>query len=369
MQDELRRQYIESLPERLAQLRALTGEWRGGSEAAEQGIRMLAHSLYGSGATFGLPAISEAARQVEQAASADLLKQLPALVNVLKRIIEDGAPEAEAQGQAAILLIEDDEACSSMIQSVLKRLYPELRLDLARRASEAQEYLVNKPYVLIVLDLVLPDRDGREILKEVRMDFQLQMPVLVLTGIDKDVVRVECMSLGADKVLLKPFEPDVLGPVIEALLRKNEKTQLALVPKGQELEDRTPDKDRVKVDLTGKSVLLAEDDQSQANLVRHRLIQEGLTVQHVQNGREAMTALRTRAFSLVILDVRMPMFDGFEVLERIRGELGLKTPVIMLTGMGSEADIIRGYDLGANDYLLKPFNIVQLVARVKSLLK
>lgn len=367
MQDELRRQYIESLPERLTQLRALITELRAGNAAAEQGIRMLAHSLYGSGATFGLPAISEAARHVEQATAADLLKQLPALVNVLKGVIKDGVQNA--QGQAAILLIEDDKACSSMIQSVLRRLAPDYRLDLAQRAADAQEFLVNKTYALVILDLILPDRDGREILREIRMDFQLPMPVLVLTGIDKDVVRVECMSLGADKVLLKPFEPEVLGPVIEALLRKNEKAQLALVPKGQELADTTPDKGKVKVDLSGKSVLLAEDDQSQANLVRQRLIQEGLSVQHVQNGREAMTALRTRDFSLIILDVKMPLFDGFEVLERIRGELELKTPVIMLTAMGSEADIVRGYDLGASDYLLKPFNIVQLVARVKSLLK
>jgi len=64
--------------------------------------------------------------------------------------------------------------------------------------------------------------------------------------------------------------------------------------------------------------------------------------------------------------------DGFRVLPfagRIRGELGLNTPVIMLTAMGSEVDIVRGYDLGANDYLLKPFNVVQLIARIKSLLK
>ena len=367
MQDELRRQYIESLPERLGQLRGLVTELRGGNDAAADGIRRLAHSLHGSGATFGLPAISEAARRVEQAAPAELPKQLAPLLNVLKAVIEEAADASGTQG--AILLIEDDAACSNMIRALLERHFQAYRLDLACSAAEAEEYLVNNVYALAIVDLVLPDRDGREILKEIRLDFQLQMPVLVLTAVDRDVVRVECMSLGADKVLLKPFEPDTLPPVVEALLRKNEKAKLTLVPKGQELQEPLANKDRVKIDLTGKSVLLAEDDQSQANLVRQRLIQEGLTVQHVPNGREAMAALRTRDFSLIILDVRMPLFDGFEVLERIRNELDMKTPVIMLTAMGSEADIVRGYDLGANDYLLKPFNVVQLVARVKSLLK
>lgn len=367
MQDELRRQYVESLPERLKQLRALAAALLKGDETAIEGIRMLAHSMHGSGATYGLPAISEAARRVEHAAATELLKAIPELANVLKAVIEDASRDKSRD--VAVLIIEDDPAFSNMVEAVLHQRKPEARTDLARSAAEAQEFLVARSYSLVILDLILPDRDGREILKEIRLDFQLQVPVLVFTAVDKDVVRVECMSLGADKVLLKPFDPATLGVVIDNLLRKNERAQLALVPKGQEMEQVVPEKNRVKVDLVGKIVLLAEDDQSQANLVRQRLIQEGLEVHHVQNGREAMAALRTRAFSLVILDVKMPLFDGFEVLERIRGELDLQTPVIMLTAMGSEADIVRGYDLGANDYLLKPFNVVQLIARVKSLLK
>lgn len=122
--------------------------------------------------------------------------------------------------------------------------------------------------------------------------------------------------------------------------------------------------------MSGKLVLLAEDDAIQAALIKQQLAQQGLTVQHASNGREAMAFLRTRHFDLIILDVKMPLFNGFEVLERVRGELGLKdVPVIMVTAMGSEADIIRGYDLGANDYLLKPYSPVQLMARVKGFLK
>lgn len=367
MQDELRRQYVEALPERLKQLRTLAAGLLKGDQSAVEGIRVLAHSLHGSGATFGLPAISDAARRVEHAAPAELLKAIPELANVLKAVIEDAAHDK--QHDVSVLIIEDDPAFSNMVEAVLRKRTPQARTDLARSAAEAQELLVARSYALVILDLILPDRDGREILREIRLDFQLPVPVLVFTAVDKDVVRVECMSLGADKVLLKPFDPETLGMVIENLLRKNERAQLALVPKGQEMEQAVPDKDRVKVDLTGKSVLLAEDDQTQATLVRQRLTQEGLEVVHVQNGREAMAMLRTRAFSLVILDVKMPLFDGFEVLERIRGELDLQTPVIMLTAMGSEVDIVRGYDLGANDYLLKPFNVVQLIARIKSLLK
>lgn len=77
-----------------------------------------------------------------------------------------------------------------------------------------------------------------------------------------------------------------------------------------------------------------------------------------------------KSYALVILDVRMPVLDGFEVLKRIRAEPFTKRlPVIMLTAMGSESEIIKGYDMGADDYILKPYSAIQLVARVKSLLK
>jgi len=80
--------------------------------------------------------------------------------------------------------------------------------------------------------------------------------------------------------------------------------------------------------------------------------------------------LRSTQCSLAILDVKMPDMDGFDVLEKIRGELGLTSlPVILLTALGGEADIIRGYDMGVDDYMLKPISEVYLVARVKSLLK
>lgn len=79
MQDELRRQYVEALPERLKQLRTLAAGLLKGDQSAIEGIRVLAHSLHGSGATFGLPAISDAARRVEHAAPAELLKATPAV--------------------------------------------------------------------------------------------------------------------------------------------------------------------------------------------------------------------------------------------------------------------------------------------------
>jgi DNA-binding response OmpR family regulator len=366
MHEDLRRQYLATLPERLAQLKSFVKDYRLGNTEVDEQIRMLAHSLYGSGGTFGFQEISDASHKVEHAPPHELLKYVPDLAKVLIDTIEQGkAPEP-----VRILIIDDDPLTAALVRDRIVAAYPEHGIDLAGSAREGQELLVKHSYSLVILDLMLPDRDGRDVLREIRLDFKLTMPVLVLTGIDKDIIRVECMSLGADKVLLKPLDDEALLSVVTSLLKKNEKTKLELVPKGNEVV-RTEDGGKsVSVDIAGKQVLLAEDDSIQAALIKQQLNQQGLSVHHANNGREAMALLRTRSFDLIILDVKMPLFSGFEVLERVRGELGLKeVPVIMVTAMGSEADIIRGYDLGADDYLLKPYSPVQLMARVKGFLK
>ncbi len=116
-------------------------------------------------------------------------------------------------------------------------------------------------------------------------------------------------------------------------------------------------------------VALAEDDELIASVVKHRLEREGMTVKHFTNGdsaREGMLRLRP---ALAILDVKMPGMDGFELLGRLRAEPTLAgLPIMMLTSMGNEHDVVRGLQLGADDYVVKPFSPVELVARVHRLL-
>ncbi|MBZ0258282.1 response regulator, partial [bacterium] len=119
-----------------------------------------------------------------------------------------------------------------------------------------------------------------------------------------------------------------------------------------------------------KTLLLAEDDELIASIIKHRLGREGYEITHHTDGESALHAAQERRFSLVILDVKMPVMDGFEVLTKLRETKEYeKSPIILLTAMGSEKDIVRGFKLGANDYILKPFSPVQLLARVQRLLK
>lgn len=117
-------------------------------------------------------------------------------------------------------------------------------------------------------------------------------------------------------------------------------------------------------------VLVAEDDDITAKILIHRLEREGFRVVRYDNGQEAYKGALGSNPTLVLLDVKMPGMDGFEVLERLRKTPSyVAVPIVMLTSMGSEGDVVRGFRLGADDYMLKPFSPTELVARLRRLLR
>ncbi len=118
------------------------------------------------------------------------------------------------------------------------------------------------------------------------------------------------------------------------------------------------------------TVLVAEDDRVTATLVKHRLERSGFDVVHALTGTDALASAERGEIGLFILDIRMPGMDGFELLTRLRTSPGhASTPILMLTNLGREEDIVRAFDLGANDYVTKPFSPIELLARVQRLLR
>lgn len=113
-------------------------------------------------------------------------------------------------------------------------------------------------------------------------------------------------------------------------------------------------------------VLFAEDEQDLNNIITMALKQEGYSVDPCFDGEEAYDYLSATEYDVAILDVMMPKMDGFQVLKKIRDE-GNKTPVLMLTARDSVEDRVYGLDNGADDYLVKPFSIEELKARLRVL--
>ncbi|MGZ4431948.1 MAG: response regulator transcription factor [Gaiellales bacterium] len=115
------------------------------------------------------------------------------------------------------------------------------------------------------------------------------------------------------------------------------------------------------------TVLLVEDEGSIASLVRAYLERDGYTVLWVRSGEEALAELPRHPVRIVILDIGLPGMDGLEVCRRIRARS--QVPVLMLTARDEEADRVSGLEVGADDYVLKPFSPRELVARVKAILR
>src|SRR5437764_15233438 len=115
------------------------------------------------------------------------------------------------------------------------------------------------------------------------------------------------------------------------------------------------------------TVLVADDEKNIVQLARMYLQAEGFTVETASNGREALEKVRIAKPDLLVLDLMMPEVDGWEVCRRLRKEGDL--PIIMLTARGDDVDKIVGLELGADDYMTKPFNARELVARIKAVLR
>ena len=116
------------------------------------------------------------------------------------------------------------------------------------------------------------------------------------------------------------------------------------------------------------NILVVDDDQAVRDSLRRALVLEGYEVDLAANGTEALRILGQRAPDAVILDLQMPDIDGLEVCRRLRS-LGDMTPVLMLTARGAVDDRVEGLDAGADDYMPKPFDLSELFARLRALLR
>ncbi len=115
-------------------------------------------------------------------------------------------------------------------------------------------------------------------------------------------------------------------------------------------------------------ILVVEDNEDLAYGLRNNLEIEGYDVGTAATGSEALRIIRDEPPDLVIMDLMLPEQDGFEVLETVRGD-GMHMPVLILTAKGEEVDKVRGLRMGADDYVTKPFGLMELLARVEALLR
>ena len=115
-------------------------------------------------------------------------------------------------------------------------------------------------------------------------------------------------------------------------------------------------------------ILLLEDDVILQEIIEEFLVEKGYQVESFFDGEKALDAIGIGHYDMLLLDVNVPSIDGFEILAYLR-EIGNTTPAIYITSLAGIADLKKGFDLGADDYLTKPFQMEELVARLKALIR
>lgn len=113
-----------------------------------------------------------------------------------------------------------------------------------------------------------------------------------------------------------------------------------------------------------KKILLAEDDELLVSLLQFRLKKEGYEVTYVSNGKEVKEYLETTIPDIIVSDIMMPYFSGIELIDYVRNELKLSVPIIIISAAGNEENVLSAFELGANDFVSKPFSPTELLLRI-----
>ncbi len=121
------------------------------------------------------------------------------------------------------------------------------------------------------------------------------------------------------------------------------------------------------INHSGMRILLIEDEQKMSSYLRKGLTEASFTVDIADNGRHGLFLALHEDFDLIVLDVMLPQIDGFEVLKRLREQKD--TPVLLLSARDTTESKVKGFELGADDYLAKPFAYIELLARIRTLLR
>jgi len=200
-----------------------------------------------------------------------------------------------------------------------------------------------EPYDLLIIDWMMPEMDGVETIRRLhaRDDFK-QPRIIMVSGYGRDEVLPHVLSLGLDGMLSKPVNR---GQLIETLERCFRLTGKITTPGSQIMFP------------TGTRVLLVEDNEINRMVAEEILTKAGIEITVALNGREGVEAVMAEPFDAVLMDIQMPVLDGYAATREIRGKARFAMlPIIAMTANATEADRLRAMEAGMSDHIAKPFD-------------
>ncbi len=362
--EPLRRRFLE---EGAAETRRLLDSLGSAFDAAR--IAWHLHQWAGTGGLVGHPEISLLARQAEEA-----LRKAPLEMSLLRVTLTD----------LLLTFAELSDRASAPIPDYVAEATAGKRIGLVGFATERADAMCAVLERVKARPRLFPTSDDPasgavadcDVLliharAETRESLWLQpgVPIpaavkLLFTGEQNDLTGLppEVRVRAADFIVGRAEPQEVLMRVAFALSRQESAAPEPLAPVSVEAPSRP------RTAVACPRIVLADDDNIVRSLVGTTLQNYGMSCKSADNGLAALSLIRSEQPHAAVLDVQMPVMDGFEVLAAVRAE-GIPSRVILLTSLGQERDILRGFNLGADDYIKKPFNPFELVARLKRLLQ
>jgi PAS domain S-box-containing protein len=224
------------------------------------------------------------------------------------------------------------------------------------RASQAGE-----PYALVLLDCRMPGMDGFQVAEHIQNHSSLAaMTILMLTSEDRGGDIARCRSLGIDTYLVKPIQRAELLKAIQSALSRTQS--------GPETQTGEEDSDRVAYQLSLR-LLLADDSEDNVFLIQSYLRHSGCSIEVAENGEIAVQKFRSGQYDLILMDMQMPVVDGYIATQRIREwereHQAKPVPIVALSAYALQSEIEKSWDAGCTAYLTKPIRRQSLLEAIK----
>ncbi|XXT24885.1 response regulator [Sorangium sp. So ce429] len=256
-----------------------------------------------------------------------------------------------------VLIVDDSLTVRMDLRSLLSGPGAGFVVTACETKALAQKVLKSRTFSLVILDVLLPDGDGLDILREIRSSADLvQLPVILLSTEIEVKHRIQGLSMGADEYIGKPYDGGYLALRAAELVNQRSSARRATEGTGPA--------------LIGKKILVVDDSPTYRASLAQVLRQEGCDVIPAQSGEEALSLLAIEGVDCVIMDLLMPGMGGLEAARRIKQSGSLcHIPVVILTGHDDAEIREEGARIGVEDFVLKAPELTMLKSRLRGLFR
>ncbi len=288
---------------------------------------------------------------------------------------ETGASEpppkaATARQYSRILVVDDDPMNVKLVEGILKKEgYQSLK---AFGGAEALEMVRHQRPDLVLLDVMMPGTDGYQVTRQLKADpATAGIPIIMITALNGTEDKVRGLDCGADEFLTKPVNAAELLARVKSMLRlKQYQDQLMLRTHSETAFGEGHGPLATSCDQNRRQhILLVEDNDKDLRLLSGQIEEQDFDVSVAHDGEAALQRVLAGGIDLVLLDIFLPGMDGFEVCQRLKESSETRDiQVALITCLQDLEGKIKGMELGADDYLVKPVDGRELSARIKALL-